>query len=451
MRIIGTITIGAASVFVLLQFIRPSIPVPQGGIEIQAPSPVRAVLAKDCYSCHSDQRRLAWFDEVVPGYWLVRHDILTARTHLNFSTLGSKPVAAQRAALYEAVNMIQLGAMPPRSFTALHPEAIVTPEDLAALKSYLAPWSAAPPVHQVVSDAAEASLRPLDLTAVKPEFNGFRLDDTFESWKPISFTDRGDNNTFRFILGNETAVKAAQAGNISPWPDGADFAKIAWQQESGSDGLIHPGKFVQVEFMAKNASLYKKTAGWGWGRWRGMNLKPYGNDAHFVTECTSCHRPLRRNDDVYTLPITLANVNGDEVVNHMAASLPLYLPYQPLAWNAITMYVDPRTHTMATLYGNQEAAHAAQSHRANSGVAPTYSAGSVLALVTWRQRDDPHWFGGRIPDAPISIEFVRTGPQGAIDSYRRFDGVELREGTVSPALSRQRSGLIVGLMPVELP
>jgi hypothetical protein len=106
---------------------------------------------------------------------------------------------------------------------------------------------------------------------------------------------------------------------------------------------------------------------------------------------------------------------------------------------------------MATLYGNQEAAHAAQSHRANSGVAPTYSAGSVLALVTWRQRDDPHWFGGRIPDAPISIEFVRTGPQGAIDSYRRFDGVELREGTVSPALSRQRSGLIVGLMPVELP
>ena len=29
-----------------------------------------------------------------------------------------------------------------------------------------------------------------------------------------------------------------------------------------------------------------------------------------------------------------------------------------------------------------------------------YSAGAVLALVTWTQREDPHWFGGRIPDAP---------------------------------------------------
>ena len=57
------------------------------------------------------------------AYWLVRHDILTAREHLNFSTLGSKPAAAQKATLYEAVNMIQLGAMPLPSFKKLHPEA----------------------------------------------------------------------------------------------------------------------------------------------------------------------------------------------------------------------------------------------------------------------------------------------------------------------------------------
>ena len=102
-------------------------------------------------------------------------------------------------------------------------------------------------------------------------------------------------------------MKAAQSGDISPWPDGARFAKIAWQQELGSDGLIHPGKFVQVEFMVKAARLYKQTDGWGWGRWRGMDLTPYGKDAHFVTECTSCHLPVRGDDDVYTLPITSAS------------------------------------------------------------------------------------------------------------------------------------------------
>jgi hypothetical protein len=35
--------------------------------------------------------------------------------------------------------MMQLGAMPLASFRRLHPEAKVTPEELAILKTYLAP------------------------------------------------------------------------------------------------------------------------------------------------------------------------------------------------------------------------------------------------------------------------------------------------------------------------
>ena len=154
-----------------------------------------------------------------------------------------------------------------------------------------------------------------------------------------STTDRGDNNTFRFVLGNDIAIKAAQSGNISPWPDGTRFAKIAWQQQLGPDGLVHPGKFVQVELMLKDAHRDKNTEGWGWGRWRGLDLKPYGEDARFVNECTGCHQPVRGNDYVYTLPITTATLNRDEVVNNSAAELPANLPYQPLTWSSITMYV----------------------------------------------------------------------------------------------------------------
>jgi hypothetical protein len=68
----------------LLQVVRPSIPVRWATAELQTPPHVKYVLEKDCYSCHSSQRRLAWFDEIVPAYWLVRHDILIAREHLNF-------------------------------------------------------------------------------------------------------------------------------------------------------------------------------------------------------------------------------------------------------------------------------------------------------------------------------------------------------------------------------
>jgi hypothetical protein len=120
--------VAGLTVFAVLQLVRPAIPDGPTGTELQAPPAVRRILEKDCYSCHSNERRLAWFDQIVPGYWLVRHDILAAREHLNFSTLGSKPAAAQEAALFEAVNMIQFGSMPLRHFVALHPDAKVTPE-----------------------------------------------------------------------------------------------------------------------------------------------------------------------------------------------------------------------------------------------------------------------------------------------------------------------------------
>ncbi|RXH56947.1 cytochrome P460 family protein [Granulicella sibirica] len=445
MKMFGKLIVAAVVVFAVLQVIRPAIPTRPATAEIQAPVEVKQILQKDCYSCHSDQRRLAWFDQIVPAYWLVRHDILTAREHLNFETIGSKPAAAQKSTLFEAVNMIQLGAMPLPQFVRLHPEARVTAEELSTLKAYLAPWSTAPA--PASSEPATAAPAPIALASVPPEFNGVPFDPTFESWKPISTTDRGDNNTFRFILGNDIAIKAAQSGNITPWPDGSRFAKVAWQQETSPDGLIRPGKFIQVELMIKDANLYKSTEGWGWGRWRGFDLKPYGTDAKFVTECTTCHLPVKGDDYVYTLPMTQAKVAREEAVNNHAAALPASLPFQPLAWNAITMFVDPKTHTTATLYGN-EAAIAAVQPRGGAPTPTTYPEGSVLALVTWVQREDPHWFGGRIPDSVQSVEFVQPNSQ---IPYRRFTGSALAEDIADPTIATHRAIFVTSLAPARLP
>jgi hypothetical protein len=454
MKILGRILVAGLVAFALMQLVRPAIPSKAATAEVQAPPGVRRILEKDCYSCHSDQRRLSWFDQIVPAYWLVRYDVLTAREHLDFSTLGAKPAPVQKATLYEAVNMIQLGAMPLPAFVKLHPEAKVTPEDLAALKAYLSPWT------PVLADYASSSKSndaktggfpaSVSLASVQPEFNGFPFDPDFENWKVISTTDRGDNNTFRFILGNDIAIKAAQSGNITPWPDGTRFAKIAWQQQPGPDGLVHPGKFVQVELMLKDAHRYKNTEGWGWGRWRGLDLKPYGQDARFVNECTGCHQPVRGDDYVYTLPIATARLNRNEVVNNSAAALPLGLPYQPLNWNAITMYVDPETRAMATLYGNRAAMEGVEMHGATPMGGSRYPTGAVLALVTWVQRDDPHWFGGRIPATPESVEFVQVAT-GQTIGYRRFAGKELLEDHPAASVAAQRTNFVLRLSPVQLP
>lgn len=466
MKAFAKLTGAGAALFAVLQLVRPGIPVRPATAELQAPTAVRQILEKDCYSCHSDQRRLSWFDQIVPAYWLAQHDILTAREHLDFSTLGSRPAAAQRATLYEAVNMMQLGAMPLPQFVKLHPEAKVTPEDLATLKAYLAPWANAQseavllPGAGVMKTAAALAETPhqgqssLALGNIEPEWNGLSFDASFEAWKPISTTDRGDNNTFRLILGNETAINAARSGQVSPWPDRTRFAKIAWQQKTGSDGLVHPGNFIQVELMVKDAQLYRTTDGWGWGRWRGLELKPYGSDAHFVKECTGCHLPVRGNDFVYTLPISSAKIVGNEVLNNRAAELPTDLPFQPLDWSAITVYVDPAAHSTATLYGNTTAMQALPAHGddpANGRQVPQYQAGSVLALVTWEQRDDPHWFGARIPATPRSVEFVQVATPGQASNYRRFAGARLTEDYPVAGAAAQRASFMLHLAPVYLP
>jgi hypothetical protein len=327
----------------------------------------------------------------------------------------------------------------------------VTSEELATLKAYLAPWTAELPAAEPAGVAGEKGGSG-SLGGVSAELNGVPFDSTFESWKLMSTTDRGDNSTFRFILGNDGAVKAAQSGNITPWPDGARFAKIAWQQVKGADGLVYPGKFIQVELMVKEAKGYKKTEGWGWGRWRGLDLKPYGKDAGFVDECTTCHLPVRGNDYVYTLPITSARVMGQETVNNNAAALPASLPYQPLTWNPITMYVDPKSRTTATLFGNEAAVEAARGDGARAkGKSALYPEGAVLALVTWGQRDDPHWFGARVPDHPQSVEFVRMGAEGKLNSYRRFDGADLAEDQAAAGIGKGRVNFVLGLAPAQLP
>jgi hypothetical protein len=96
------------------------------------------------------------------------------------------------------------------------------------------------------------------------------------------------------------------------------------------------------------------------------------------------------------------------------------------------MYVNPEDHTMATLYGNETAIRSLNLRGAEAITAPSYASGAVLALVTWAQQEDPHWFGAPIPSELQSIEFVQVASEGGRNSYR------LRRGTANPIARRNR-------------
>jgi hypothetical protein len=126
---------------------------------------------------------------------------------------------------------------------------------------------------------------------------------------------------------------------------------------------------------------------------------------------------------------------ADADLYNVQARVEAGLPYPVMEWKAITAVVDRGAGTTGTLFGNDVAVSAAR-----AGVA--YPAGAVLGLVTWRQREDPHWFGARIPGDVVSVEFVEVGTS-MVD--RKFVGRPWRDGAAPSA------GEIVGMKAAVAP
>jgi hypothetical protein len=373
---------------------------------------------------------LSWFDQIVPAYWLVVHDVTTARKHLNFSELGAQPASVQRAKLFEAVNFIGMGVMPLSSYARVHREVAVTPAQLALLREYLRPnaaiWSAK------AAQMADAEYRrwlvdSVSPTKVQPSPNGIAFLPDYKNWKVLASTTRFEANTMRIILGNDIAIKAIADNNMNPWPDGAKFAKVGWYQQPDEHGVVQAGAFLKVGFMIKDKNKYASTAGWGWAEWAGVDLMPYGKRSDFANECVTCHMPLRKNDYVYTMPIHASSASEGKTTLNTRAALTGDLPADPLTWSVITCGANPQAATMSTLFGNHEAVQYSRKNTAGK-----YPVGSTLSLVTWRQQEDNHWFGARMPAEPKSVEFVfvqASGDGNPSYVYRVFEGSPLKEIT----------------------
>jgi hypothetical protein len=184
--------------------------------------------------------------------------------------------------------------------------------------------------------------------------------------------------------------------------------------------------------MICDSKKYASTKNWGWARWRTAKLTPYGKNATFPEECVGCHTPVRDDDYVYTI----VNRNIAPAGN---------LPWNPLQGKVITAAVDSPGGSMSILFGNDVAIQ-----HARAGSQGSYPPGSVVALVTWTQRDDAHWFGARIPDQVKSVEFVTAtaGPNNRPQySYEAYEGTPL----VRKTAAEDRTAYLLGLRAAVLP
>jgi len=138
--------------------------------------------------------------------------------------------------------------------------------------------------------------------------NGIEIPKNYKNWRLIGSSHRLDKDSLRVILGNTTAIRAARSGKTASWPDGTILAKLVWKDgiHPNWDKAIVPSEFQHAEFMIKDARKYQKTGGWGFARWVGMALKPYGADAESADqECFACHTSVKSNDYVFTRPAEL--------------------------------------------------------------------------------------------------------------------------------------------------
>jgi hypothetical protein len=123
-RILLRAGLGLFAVAVLLQLVpygrdHTNLPVTQ-----DAPWPdgrARELATAACYDCHSNQTRWPPQSFVAPFSWLLTRDVAQGRAELNFSTWDEDDGEAD-----DAAEAVADGAMPPRRYLLVHPDAALS-------------------------------------------------------------------------------------------------------------------------------------------------------------------------------------------------------------------------------------------------------------------------------------------------------------------------------------
>ena len=129
--------------FVAIQFIQParnkSNQVLQTDIQkmYTVPDKVLVILQNSCYDCHSNNTRYPWYSFIQPGAWLMARHIKKGKANLNFSEFGVYSNRKQQSKLQAIANSIKDKTMPIWSYTLIHKNAKLLPDDKAVLLDWI--------------------------------------------------------------------------------------------------------------------------------------------------------------------------------------------------------------------------------------------------------------------------------------------------------------------------
>jgi cytochrome c len=86
----------------------------------QIPEPMRRLLERKCGNCHSDAVDWPFYSRVAPVSWLLEHDVLEARQHMNLSRWETYSNQEKSDVLSRLAAKVRSGEMPPARYIAMH-------------------------------------------------------------------------------------------------------------------------------------------------------------------------------------------------------------------------------------------------------------------------------------------------------------------------------------------
>jgi heme-binding protein len=97
------------------------------------PPNIQSILDRSCRDCHSNETVWPWYSQVAPASWLVSHDVKEARKEVNLSLWGTYNDKRKKRKLEEMCEQVREGDMPDSTYTLIHRNARLTPEERAAI------------------------------------------------------------------------------------------------------------------------------------------------------------------------------------------------------------------------------------------------------------------------------------------------------------------------------
>ena len=119
-------------VLVVIQFIHPRKNKAEGaqpnfiGNTFPVPENVKAILAKACNDCHSNNTIYPWYSRIQPVDWWMNNHVQEGKRELNLDEYINRPLRYQYHKMEEIAEQVKEGEMPLNSYTWMHKDAILT-------------------------------------------------------------------------------------------------------------------------------------------------------------------------------------------------------------------------------------------------------------------------------------------------------------------------------------